>query len=165
MNAGKLRTILDQHKLWIKSHGKKGKRADLSCQDLNGADLQYANLSCADFHVSDLSHAKLRNANLQNANLRHADLYFADLNFADLRDADLRGADIDYSSWPLWCGSLSPKIDKRIAAQLLYHALRAMQSCADDPDVAAVLRSKANIRLASYFHRVRSCGRIKFSGN
>lgn len=65
---------------------------------------------------------------------------------------------MDYSCWPLWCGSLTPKIDKRIAAQLLYHALRAMQSCADDPDVAAVLASPACVALANQFHRANECG-------
>lgn len=60
-------------------------------------------------------------ANLQGANLRDA----------DLRDADLRGANVDYSCWPLWCGSLDAKVDRRIAAQLAYHFCRL--DC-DDPD-------------------------------
>ena len=34
-----------------------------------------------------------------------ADLREANLREADLREADLRGADIDFSVWPLWCGS------------------------------------------------------------
>jgi hypothetical protein len=28
------------------------------------------------------------------------------LKGANLQNADLRGADLDYSCWPLWCGSL-----------------------------------------------------------
>ena len=29
----------------------------------------------------------------------------ADLSRADLRGANLSDADLDYSAWPLWCGS------------------------------------------------------------
>lgn len=195
MNAEELRTILEQHKLWLESNRKKGKRAylrdaDLRYADLRSADLRYACLCNADLSFADLSYARLSEAdlvaaglsgaNLSNSDLRFAELRYADLSFADLsnaklryadlhrinlRYADLRGADIDYSSWPIWCGSLSPKIDRRIAAQLLYHALRAMQSCSDDPDVAAVLSNEACLRLANSFHRVIECRRIKFSGN
>ena len=195
MNAKELRTILDQHKLWLESNRKKGKRAnlreaDLRHANLSNADLRYADLSSADLSFADLSFARLSEAdleaaglsgaNLSNANLSFAELRYSDLSFADLRRAslryadlrraslryaDLRGADIDYASWPIWCGSLSPKIDRRIAAQLLYHTLRAMKSCDDDPDVAAVLSNEACLRLANSFHRVIECGRIKFSGN
>lgn len=37
--------------------------------------------------------------------------------------ADLRGAYLDFSSWPLWCGSLDVKIDTRLQRQLVFHAL------------------------------------------
>ena len=113
---------------------------------------------------ADLRYADLRNADLRNADLRNAILRGAYLQGADLRDADLRGADFDYSCWPLWCGSLAPKIDKRTAAQLLYHALRAMQSCADDADVSAVLASEPCLRLANQFHLAAKCGRIGEGG-
>ena len=93
--------------------------------------------------------------------MRGANLTFANLLNVDLHCADLRGVKLDYSSWPLWCRSLALRIDKRIAAQLLYHALCAMQSCADDPDVAAVLASEACLRLANQFHRTDECGRIE----
>ena len=42
----------------------------------------------------------------------------ADLSGADLSGANLCGADLDYSCWPLWCGSLDVKVDARIARQL-----------------------------------------------
>ena len=43
---------------------------------------------------------------------------------ANLEGADLEGANLDFSAWPLWCGTAhsSIKVDKKIAAQLLYHA-------------------------------------------
>ena len=73
--------------------------------------------------------ADLRDADLSGADLSGADLSGADLRDTNLRGADLRGAVLDYSCWPLWFGSLSPKIDKQIACQLLYHTMRAMQGC------------------------------------
>ena len=74
----------------------------------------------------------------------------ANLREANLREADLCGADLDYSVWPLSCMSLSVKIDKRIAAQLMYHVLRVCDySGIDTSDPRA---------LASEFHRFDECG-------
>lgn len=175
MTRDELRTILVDHKRWLDSSHTEGQRAnlidaDLSDADLENANLQGANLQYADLHGVDLRYANLYDANLRGAslhgadlrcaNLQYADLLYADLSGAHLQGANLRGANIDYASWPLWCGSLSPKIDKRIAAQLMYHAMRAMQSCADDALVANVLRSKPCVRLANKFHRVYGCGAI-----
>ena len=80
-------------------------------------------------------------------------------DFADLRDANLRGANLDYSCWPLWCGSLFPIIDKRIACQLLYHAMMAMQWC-DDSEVKEFLANKQAIALANQCHWADDCGKI-----
>ena len=108
--------------------------------------------------------AHLHGADLHDADLRGADLYDADLHDADLRGADLsganlHGADLDYSCWPLWCGSLSPKIDKRLACQLLYHTMMAMQGC-DDLEVKEFLGNNQAIALANKFHRTDECGKI-----
>lgn len=48
----------------------------------------------------------------------------ADLCEADLCEVDLREANLDFSSWPLWCGSRNVKIDDRLVAQLLWHVTR-----------------------------------------
>ena len=104
--------------------------------------------------------ADLHGADLQWADLRMADLLGADLHGADLRGADLRGAKLDYASWPLRCGSLDVKIDARIAAQLVYHCVRACQSVADDPDVVAFCNDPVVIKLANRFHRTKECGEI-----
>lgn len=110
-----------------------------------GEDLKYANLEGA-----DLSYAKLSYANLSYANLEGAKLSGAKLSYADL----------DYSSWPLWCGSLSVKIDKRIFCQLLYHTLRAGQSV-EDEEVQALLNNPDVLKLANQFHRVEECGKLE----
>ena len=93
------------------------------------------------------------------------DLTRADLTDANLTYADLTDADLDYSAWPLWCKSLNVKIDKRLAAQLMYHTMRAMQSCKDDASVAAVLASPECVALANQFHRVNECGRLEVLGS
>ena len=100
--------------------------------------------------------ANLCEANLNRANLNRADLGRANLCEADLRGADLRGADLDYSCWPLWCGSLGVKVDARIARQLAYHFCRL--DC-DDPEYLEV--RKAIAEFANGFHRVDECGRIE----
>ena len=92
----------------------------------------------------------------EKANLRWANLRGADLNGANLRRANLRRADLDYSCWPLWCGSLDVKVDARIARQLAYHFCR--MDC-DDPEYLEA--RKAIAKFANGFHRVDECGRIE----
>ena len=119
---------------------------DLSDADLRGADLRGANLR----------RANLSDANLRGADLRGADLRGANLRGADLRGANLRGADLDYSCYPLWCGSLHLKADKRLACQLAYH-LCSMQC--DDADYIKMRNSI--LGFANQFHRVDECGELK----
>ena len=86
-----------------------------------GADLRGADLEKADLEGADLRKANLRGANLYRANLQDANLEGADLQDANLEGADLRGANLDFSCWPIWCGSLGVKVDKKLAVQLAYH--------------------------------------------
>lgn len=58
---------------------------------------------------------------LREADLREADLQWANLRNADLRRANIREADLDFSCWPLWCGSFGVKADDRLVAQLIHH--------------------------------------------
>jgi uncharacterized protein YjbI with pentapeptide repeats len=94
----RLKQIIDDHRIWLDSGGKKGARADLSRVELEGslwrADLREADLSYASLRGVDLDHAQL-----QRANLRHADMTGASLWQANLRDADLRSASLRGASW------------------------------------------------------------------
>ena len=135
-----LREILECHKKWINDE-PGGKKANLREANLRGADLWGANL---------------RGANLREADLWGADLWGANLWGADLWGANLWGANLDYSCWPLWCGSMDVKVCKRIAAQLAYHFCRL--DC-DDPEVIAA--QNALIPLANQFHRAGECGLLK----
>lgn len=73
-----------------------------------------------------------------------ADLYGANLRGANLSGADLYGANLDFSVWPLWCGSLTIKLDVRQKRQLLYHLLA----------VAPEYRTKSLLAEANKFHRI-----------
>jgi hypothetical protein len=115
VDKDKLQEILVKHEQWL-NDDEGGERANLREANLRGADLQWANL-----RVADLQWANLRVANLRGANLRWANLRGADLRGADLRGADLRGADLDFSVWPLWCGSNGVKADNKILYQLIAH--------------------------------------------
>ena len=84
----------------------------------------------------------------------------ANLRGASLIRASLSRASVDFSCWPLWCGSLNVKIDRRIFCQLLYHALRAGQSV-DDPEVKRLFEIPEIVNLANQFHRMDECGKIE----
>jgi len=87
-----LKAILKDHKLWIGSGCKQGKRANLVSADLVGANLRRANLYGANLRDANLYGADLQGADLQDANLAGANLAGADLAGADLEGADLRCA-------------------------------------------------------------------------
>lgn len=146
MEQEKLNEILEKHKKWLNDE-EGGERADLRNADLSYADLRNA----------DLSDAILSDADLRYANLRHADL-----RYASLRDADLSYADLDYSAWPLWCGSLRAYVDDRIAIQLLYHTLSVVQhSPYVSKELKRALLTSGNIDAANCFHRVDECGKLE----
>ena len=71
----------------------------------------------------------------------------------DLRRANLSGANLDFSCYPLWCGGLHIKTDKRLACQLAYH-LCSMQC--DDEEYIKMRNSI--LGFANQFHRVDECG-------
>ena len=129
---------------------------DLSGANLRGANLISADLSSANLRDANLINANLINADLSGANLMDADLRGANLMDADLSGADLKGADLDYSCYPLWCGSLHIKADKRLACQLAYH-LCSLQC--DDADYIKMRNSILDF--ANQFHRVDECGKLE----
>ena len=103
----------------------------------------------------DLSDANLSDANLSDADLRGANLIGADLRRVGLNGANLNGANLDYSCYPLWCGSLHLKADKRLACQLAYHL------CSIQCDDADYIKMRNSIReFANQFHRVYECGKL-----
>lgn len=134
MMPNELDKILTAHKKWL-NNADGGSRANLQ-----GVDLRGANLS---------------GKNLRGADLRGANLTGADFRGADLTGADFRGANIVFSCWPLWCGSLGIKVDRRIFCQLAYHLCRVIVDD-DDCKEAQLMLGK----LANEFHRAVECGRV-----
>ena len=164
--------IIDNHKLWLKSGGREGCRADLSYANLRYANLSYANLSSANLSYADLSSANLRYADLSSANLSYANLSSANLSYANLRyanlssanlsSANLRYADLDYSAFPLWCGGLDVHIDDKQATQLLYHFLRNVKySKNTSAKLKRICKLKTLVKQANKFHRVQECGEVE----
>jgi len=162
-----LKKILDDHKKWLNGE-TDGVRADLHGADLHGADLRDANLRRADLGCANLHGANLRYADLHEANLGYADLHGADLRYADLGGADLheanlhganlRGADlheanIDFSCWPLWCGSKDVRVDLKIVYQLLAHV-----ACLQCNDKEFEKIKNAIILYAEKSHRAKDLG-------
>ena len=150
--------IVDPEKFEVIGHQKQFDRADVlkllkdACKkaildyDLRGADLSHTDLSYTDLSYTDLSYTDLNGAILNGAVL----------NGAVLKGADLRGADLDYSCYPLSCGSLHLKADKRLACQLAYH-LCSLQC--DDADYIKMRNSILDF--ANQFHRVNECGELE----
>ena len=152
MEQAKLDKILENHKLWLKTNGEQGERANLRSANLRSANLRSADLRSAD----------LRSADLRYANLRSADLRYADFRYANWRSADLRYADLDYSVFPLWCGGLDVHIDDKQATQLLYHLIRNVQySKNTSKAMKKICKIKSIVNRANKFHRVKECGEIE----
>ena len=143
--------------------------ADLRDADLRQADLGHADLRDADLRDADLGGANLRgaylgHADLRQADLRHANLGHANLRGADLRDADLGHADLDYSCFPLWCGSFDMKTDMRLVYQLCYHICRMeIKNKNGDQSKTGRMIQKFLMPYANKFHRVDECGEIEYS--
>ena len=135
MKSEQLQEILAAHTQWLDGNG--GERADLQGANLRRADLQYADL--------------------RGANLQYADLRGANLQRADLRGANLQRADLDFSVWPLWCGSIGAIVDSRIQRQLLHHAY-ATDNPEQDADIAELFQSGLFRRVIAKFHRFGECG-------
>jgi len=173
MNQDELDAILQKHKLWL-DDADGGIRADLKGADLRGAGLwgaglwgaglwgavlRGADLRGADLRGADLYKSNLRHADLSDADLRRAKLRYANLSDADLRGADLRGADLDYSCFPLWCGSKGMIVDRRIAAQIAAHFCAL--EC-DDADYIAA--REAILEFAQTSHRAEELGIKEWEG-
>ena len=97
--ATELKSILDQHRLWVETNRVQGTRAILTGADLRSANLEGANLRDANLEGAFLEGAFLRGANLEDANLwganlKDANLWGANLEDAYLEDAYLRGANL-----------------------------------------------------------------------
>ena len=168
MSQNELNEILRKHKLWLKGE-EGGERANLMGAKLAGVDLTKADLSRAELTGADLSYADLPNADLSYTDLSYTDLSYANLSYAqltraNLTNAQLTGADIDYSSLPLWCGSLKANFDDRQLIQIAYHLVKAGLNSTNASNETKEELAKL-IDFANKFHRVVECGKIEWREN
>lgn len=156
MDTNKLKEIIEKHKKWLNNE-PGGEKANLSRSDLRGSDLSYSNLRGSSLRCSNLSRSDLRGSSLSDS-----DLSDSNLSRSDLSGSDLSGSNLDYSAWPLWCGSLKAHVDDRIAVQLLYHTLSVVQySPYVSEELKRTLLTRSVIEIANRFHHVGECGELK----
>ena len=94
-----LKTILEQHELWLDSNGKEGKCADLYGANLTCADLSGANLRFADLTDAVLTDADLSGANLTGSNFTGAYLYGSNFTGSNFTGAYLYGSNLTGSNF------------------------------------------------------------------
>lgn len=109
MTRSQFETVLCAHKVWLRSSGREGKRADFSFMDLRGAPLDDIDLTRVIMIGTNLQGATLNNtllrgafmpftnlagASMNNTDFTHARLMSANLRNADLRTSKLVGADL-----------------------------------------------------------------------
>ena len=146
--------------------------SDANCTGANfyeanctGASFRDANCTDANFHKANCTRANFHGANCTDASFIEANCTgasFRETNctWADFKNTILIGTDFDYSSWPLWCGSLHVKADKYLACQILYHALSVIQGC-EDEEAQSILQIDQVVKFANQCHRANECGIIK----
>ncbi len=141
-------------------------RANLTGANLTDATLIRANLTGADLTEATLTRANLYGANLEGANLYGANLYGANLEGAnltraDLTEANLYGANLDFSSLPLWCGSLKANFDDKQIIQFLYHTISGcLNSNHTSKKLKKALSNNKLLEIANKFHRTE-CKRLE----
>ncbi len=99
MENREINTILEQHRIWLATKGKKGEKANFKGAALTGANFRGvtligANFQGADLERTDFEEADIRKAFFQEANFKYANLRGADLRGADLQAVDLQGVDL-----------------------------------------------------------------------
>jgi hypothetical protein len=82
--------VLAEHRSWLKTDKKEGRRAVFKGASLIGIFLFERDLSGADLEYADLSKANLQRANLTGANLRGVNLSEANLQEARFATSDMR---------------------------------------------------------------------------
>ncbi|NCU32997.1 MAG: hypothetical protein EOM23_08730 [Candidatus Moranbacteria bacterium] len=85
--------------------------------------------------------------------LSGANLSRANMTGADMTCANITGANIDFSSWPLHCGSFKAIVDRKQKTKLLEHALRLIEYNKGDEDLKQILDLDFVKKARSEFHQ------------
>jgi uncharacterized protein YjbI with pentapeptide repeats len=142
---GELALMATQHRLWLESGGREGKRAafrgtkfrqaDFSGlmlveasfrgASLAGTSFRNADLAGADFAEADISRSQFGEANLANAKLRNAKLNYADFSNANLNGADLARSEAEGARFSQAQMQGAVLRDANLASAVLLHAQMA----------------------------------------
>ena len=148
-----LELLLDQHREWAQSGGRKGRQADLSRLNLEGADLTDTNLRNARLNDTVLKGADLLLSDLQGASLLQANLEGANLLGARLRETNLQGANLKGAT-----GLLAAELS---GTNLTFAKLPAEISTADDLKYVARRAGHASwLILSLVLLNVLACWRV-----
>lgn len=125
------------------------------------ANLTESNFSHACFEQTDLQNAILTRSDLSRAHfctssLRNAEMNLCKMYLTDFSGTDLSGANLDFSAWPLWCGTGHVIADARLAEQLAAHFCAL--NC-DDPEY--LVARAAILEFATKSHRATELGLSK----
>jgi uncharacterized protein YjbI with pentapeptide repeats len=94
MDVYEMNEILEDHKVWLETDGKRGAKANFQRVALDFEKLQRSDLRMANFQGASLIQADLKGAKLEGANLTAADLTGANLSGAYLQNAQLNSANL-----------------------------------------------------------------------
>ena len=148
-----LELLLEKHREWVQSGGRKGRQADLSRLNLEGADLTDTNLRNGRLNDTVLKGADLLLSDLQGASLLQANLEGANLLGARLREANLQGANLKGAT-----GLLAAELS---GTNLTFAKLPAEISTAEDLKYVARRGRHANwLILSVLLLNVLACWRI-----
>ena len=148
-----LELLLETHREWVESGGRKGRQADLSRLNLEGADLTDTNLRNARLNDTVLKGADLLLSDLEGASLLQANLEGANLLGARLREANLQGANLKGAT-----GLLAAELS---GTNLTFAKLPAEISTAEDLKYVARRGRHANwLILSLLLLNVLACWRI-----
>ena len=148
-----LELLLEKHREWVQSGGRKGRQADLSHLNLEGADLTDTNLRHARLNETVLKGADLLLSDLEGASLLQANLEGANLLGSRLREANLQGANLKGAT-----GLLAAELS---GTNLTFAKLPAEISTAEDMKYVARRGRHANwLILSLLLLNVLACWRI-----
>ncbi len=148
-----LELLLETHREWVQSGGRRGRQADLSRLNLEGADLTDTNLRNARLNDTVLKGADLLLSDLEGASLLQANLEGANLLGARLREANLQGANLKGAT-----GLLAAELS---GTNLTFAKLPAEISTAEDLKYLARRGRHANwLILSLLLLNVLACWRI-----
>jgi len=123
-------------------------------------DISWVNMKCVSgtnvtFNQSNLGWSDFSGADLKNSIFRNSRLTGVNFINVKLNGTRLYNNDIDFSCFPLFCGSLDIKCDEKLFQQLAYHLCRLI---VDNDEIKQC--QKALIDVANKFHRAIECGII-----